>query len=200
MVHWSQLPEGPSPLTATFLSPVCPPEAHLYPPTQPLFSPLLFPPPTKISSLYSNSPPPPVRHPPGDTLSADPASEDVPFSVRTLQGTPFSPAARQLSAPCRPAMKQLTAGRGPRHPGTHASDLAARATQAPPPTTWNQRGGASSGSVHVAPGRGRCRSEPPRSVSTSGGNFHLCTADYRESHLLPKVCSQKQPTRLFGGS
>lgn len=133
-----------------------------------------------------------------EILSAGPVSGMSLFPPERPRG-PLSPPDSQFFAPRRPALMRLTAGRGPRHPGTRASDLAAK-------SSW------SGAADHVEPGgwgftrerpcgagaRG-CLSGPARSTSRTGGNFRLCRAGNRGRRLFPKICSPKPLVGCLAG-
>lgn len=132
------------------------------------------------------------RQSPQDTLS--PSTSPTPVLHRTYfsqilfpemslfpsehSRAPLIPPASQPSEPRRPVLKQLTAGRGPRHPSTHTTRSTGIQSRPGPaadhvePKGWDLTQERPSG----AGARG-CRSEPARSMSRTWQNLHLCGAD-----------------------
>lgn len=141
------------------------------------------------------------RQSPEDTLS--PSTSSTPALHRTYfsqvvfpemslfpskhSRAPLIPPASQPSESRRPALKQLTAGWGPRHPSTHTTrSIGIQSCSSPSadhvePKGWDLTQERPSG----AEARG-CHSEPARSMSRTGENLHLCEQTTEEDVFSPK--------------
>lgn len=195
--HW---PLGPSLLSASIpppglLSPACPPEAPLPPPSQFLEAP--FAPRVGSPTPY----PPSVRsisRSPGDSLSGGPVPGMFLFPSERPRA-PFSPPGSHLcTPPARPDATHHRTGYPPSRDPCLPQTQPPGATRVAQLTTWNQGAGLHPGAPM------RCGSAGvslgARSLyEQNGRSFRLCTADNRGRRLSPKTFSPKELISCLAG-